>query len=78
MQINQQKNDYIKSLIYSLRKRHQGKTDLYIGAIALLAGQCLISNYYRTHKYDIKSFDLIAYILENITEFQEILNKYKI
>ena len=76
--INRQKFEKIRRLVYNLRKHYQGKSDLYIGAIAIQAGQNLINNYYRTHKSDIKALELIAYIVEYLSEFQEILNKFKI
>ncbi len=71
-------NEKINRLVFNLRKRYRGKTSLYIGIIALKAGQKLINNYYRTHKTDIKSLELITYIVEYLSEFQEILNKFKI
>ena len=74
--INRQKYEKIRRLVYNLRKRYQGRSDLYIGAIAMQAGRKLIRNYYRTHKSDIKSLDLIAYIVNNLSEFQEELDIY--
>lgn len=68
----------IQRLARNLRIRYCRYNDFTIGLIALLTGEKLLRNYYRTHKNAPELLEWREHIFKNIAEFKEILNQYKV
>ncbi len=70
--------DRIRILIRNLRLRYCRRNNFYIGLLALKAGQKLLKGYYRKHQDEFALIEWRKLIIDDMTEFQEDLLKYKI